>query len=93
MKSPTETDWKRWRERRERNDRAERLASTDCYARDDLDRPRYDDIAIQQHEKDQFERATVLLVEDDEMALLERPDGGLVRARIGIPRTRCRRVG
>ncbi len=93
IRSPTEADWRRWREIRERNDIAERLAGTDCYARTDLDPPPYDDIAIRQHEKDQFERATVLLVEDDEMALLERPDGELVRARIGVPRTRCRREG
>jgi len=93
MRIHTKADWKRWREIRERNDMAERLAGTDCYARDDLDRPPYDDIGIHQHEKDQFECATVLLVEDGEMVLLERPDGRLVRARISVPRTRCRRVG
>ncbi len=84
MKIPTPEQWQRWERIRRENDTREDLESWS----EAHQRPDYETYLKHERERDQFGRAEILLVEDDRIALLRRPDGKLVRGRIcGGPAT------
>ncbi len=78
MRVPTPEQWERWgRIRRENDAREQREARHESQSR-----PDYEAYLERERERDQFFRAEILLIEDCRIALLRRPDGRLVKARI-----------
>ncbi len=92
MRIPTQEQWERWRRIRRENDERERREGTYCAVRD-YPAPDYERILESQHELDQFERSTPLLIEDEEWVLLQRPDGRLIRARFRGTKPPCDQEG
>ncbi len=81
MRRPTPAQWERWERIRRENDERERREGTYCRITEGPATD-YEERKESQQEADQFERAIPILVVDDEFVLLERPDGGVVQARI-----------